>query len=795
MVHGTRLSPRFGQVYVPTVIATGLVVVSSCLYELWSGPVPHQWFLLAALTLVSGSATVRLPASHASISISEVFVFIAILLYGPAAGTVIVALDGLVISFWLARRNRDPRRAFFNMSAPAISAWCSAHSFFLTSGLPPLALQPAQMNRVVPSLAIAALVYWALNTWLITLAIASDRRMNPIKLWSSSFVWLALNYFCGASVAVLVVSYNRVLDIGFIGVIVPLLLVLYFTFRSTIARIDDADRHVAELNTLYLSTIETLAMAIDAKDQVTHGHIRRVQTYAVGLARHVGIEAHGQIQAIEAAALLHDMGKLAVPEYILNKPGKLTPAEFEKMKLHASVGADILSEIEFPYPVVPIVRYHHESWDGSGYPEGLRGTDIPIGARILAVVDCFDALTSDRPYRPRLSDDEALRILQQRRGSMYDPLIVDTFVKVYKQIAPDPVSANNETNAVEGVRKGFEDLPAGAGTPRLAEIAASSDEMLTLYALARSLARQSNLADTGEVVAKHLRRLIPSSLCVFFLYDQKVDDLEAAFVFGEASSLVTGLRIPLGQRLSGWVAANQQTIVNSDPSLDLGDIARAISPRLRSCLSTALLVDSRLVGTLSLYSEIADSFNEDHRRIVETVAKQVGHAFARPSDPDAVSHRDSVTGLPNVSQLEQLLKVDASSGDESTGFVLLLVDVFDLERINARHGREAVDEALNHAVRQARLDLPRGHLLFRCDSDEFVIVLMEADQKAAETIAASIRSRVRSNPITLTNGDTISIEISVTRLVGSPRTSSLTDLITAARRRLEAQTTASLRVH
>jgi HD-GYP domain-containing protein (c-di-GMP phosphodiesterase class II) len=186
------------------------------------------------------------------------------------------------------------------------------------------------MNRVLPSLAVAAFVYWALNTWLITLAIASEQKVNPIKLWSSSFVWLALNYFFGASVAVLVVSYNRVLDVGFIGVIVPLLLVLYFTFRSTIARIDDADRHVTELNTLYLSTIETLAMAIDAKDQVTHGHIRRVQTYAVGLARYVGIEANGQIQAIEAAALLHDMGKLAVPEYILNNLAKLTPAEFEK---------------------------------------------------------------------------------------------------------------------------------------------------------------------------------------------------------------------------------------------------------------------------------------------------------------------------------------------------------------------------------------------------------------------------------------------------------------------------------
>src|SRR3954470_20702065 len=197
-------------------------------------------------------------------------------------------------------------------------------------------------------------------------------------------------------------------------------------------RVEDANSHVQQVDRLYLSTIETLAMAIDAKDQITHGHIRRVQTFAVGLARRIGVTDVGLLKAIEAAALLHDTGKLAVPEYILNKPGKLTAAEFEKMKLHAAVGADILSAIDFPYPVVPIVRHHHENWDGSGYPTGLRGTEIPIGARILSVVDCFDALTSDRPYRPRLSDSDALSILIERRGTMYDPLIVDTFAKVYR---------------------------------------------------------------------------------------------------------------------------------------------------------------------------------------------------------------------------------------------------------------------------------------------------------------------------------------------------------------------------
>ena len=202
------------------------------------------------------------------------------------------------------------------------------------------------------------------------------------------------------------------------------------------------------MNRLYLSTIETLATAIDAKDQVTHGHIRRVQKFALALASELGIRDERQVKAIEAAALLHDTGKLVVPEHILNKPGRLTPGEFDKMKLHASAGAEILSAIQFPYPVVPIVRHHHENWDGTGYPDGLKSTDIPIGARILQVVDCFDALTSDRPYRTKLSDEEAVLILLQRRGTMYDPLIVDTFAAVRQRIEAAYVDTRSKVEAV-----------------------------------------------------------------------------------------------------------------------------------------------------------------------------------------------------------------------------------------------------------------------------------------------------------------------------------------------------------
>lgn len=642
---------RLGKTYLWLVILVGLVVVSSSIHRLYVDPVGQQWFILAALTLVSGSATVKLPSSYASISISETFVFTAVLLYGPEAGTVIVALDALVLSFWISKRHDEPHRALFNMSAPVISAWCSAHLFFYAAGIAPLVVAPAPVDAILPALILFAFTYFALNSWLIAFVIAFERRLSPITVWTSSFVWLSLNYFGGASIAILFVGYTRTIDLGYVGVILPLLVVLYFTFRTTMGRVEDANKHVEQVNRLYLSTIETLAMAIDAKDQVTHGHIRRVQTYATRLAREIGVRDDTLIKAIEAAALLHDMGKLAVPEYILNKPGRLTEVEFERMKLHASVGADILSAIAFPYPVVPIVRHHHENWDGTGYPAGISGTDIPIGARILSVVDCFDALTSDRPYRPRLTDEDALRILTDRRGSMYDPLVVDTFVRVHRSIAPEPQESGPPSEVLDEIAGSGKILPPPTNSPMLEDIAAGADETLTLSELAKGLAGHLCISDAGDVIADHIRRLIPWSLCVFYLCDPVSDELDARHVVGESATLVRGMRIPLGKRLSGWVAANRQTILNSDPALDLGEAARSRALPLRSCISTALVSEDQLVGVLSLYSDETKGFTEDHRRIIEIIAQHVAHAFRRAVEFDGSSRRDAVSGLPYLSNL------------------------------------------------------------------------------------------------------------------------------------------------
>jgi diguanylate cyclase (GGDEF)-like protein/putative nucleotidyltransferase with HDIG domain len=751
---------RLGQMYVMTVIVGGLTVLALALHSTLAQPLGHQWFMLAALTLISGSATVTLPSVGASLSVSETFVFASVLLFGPAAGALMVALDGLVISFWMAKRRPEWYRAVFNMAAPSLSIWLAANLFFRGFGIEPLLKnQSLPVKELILPLAVFAVVYFSLNSWLIAFAVAFEKRVSPLDVWRESFMLASVNYLFGASVALLLVAYTRDVDLTFVGVILPLLLVSYLTYRTMMGRVEDANKHVKEVDRLYMSTIETLAMAIDAKDQVTHGHIRRVQAFAVGLARELGVKDCDLIKAIEAASLLHDMGKLAVPEYILNKPGKLTATEFERMKLHASIGADILSAIDFPYPVVPIVRHHHENWNGTGYPDRLKGSDIPIGARILAVVDCFDALTSDRPYRPKLADSDAIQILVERRGTMYDPLIVDTFCRIHSKITPHVLTLNAPTGVLRTIGETHEGTGTHGSAPVLNQIASSSDEMLTLYSLAGALAGQVTVADAGDVITSHLRRLVPASLCVYFLCDPATNEIEAKHVIGEMGDSVRGIRIPLGQRLSGWVAAHRHTITNSDPTLDLGELNRARSAPLKSCISTPLIAeDDQLIGVLTMYSTTANAFNDDHRRVLESVAGQIADTMRRARDFET-PRRSQLAGVLDATELQA--NVSNQFIDTGTPLAMVFVDSEDFHRINVLYGHVVAEEAARHIGWNIQRSLRATDMLFRSGSNDFIALLHSTDPETAYLIARRMERAVAEHPLKCPEREAVLLSVRV----------------------------------
>lgn len=628
MSPGFRTLPGVARLYITAIVCAGSVAIAHSLTHLSTEQVSNRWLVLAVLTVFTGSLNLKIPSINAHLSVSESFVFASILLFGTPAGTATVLVECLVISLWMKPRGRTLYRVVFNASAPSLAIWIAGTGFYYCSGLQPYSRTFTPLATLfLPFLGFIA-SYFILNSSLVAVAVALEQRQSPIRVWRDNFAWLSVNYFSGAYVAALIVTYTKQLDIGAVAIIVPLIAVSYLTFRTAIGRAQDSYNHLAELNQLYLSTIETLAMAIDAKDQITHGHIRRVQTFAVGLARSLGVTDEKLLKAIEAAALLHDMGKLAVPEHILNKPGKLTPAEFEKMKLHASAGAEILSAIDFPYPVVPMVRHHHENWDGTGYPDKIAGTDIPIGARILSVVDCFDALTSDRPYRPRLSDADAIAILLERRGTMYDPLIVDTFIKVHERIAPPRDLDGSHLQMLD--RKQNISTDGSANDPR----GSSANNHTHLETVAvDSGARERVLLDLSSRIKRHIK----FSLLIFYTYDVLSDELAVTFASGEHSYLVNDIRMQRGERLSGWVAANRRSIVNSDPALDLLATAGAVAPPLRTTLSVPIIASSKdLLGVLTLYSSAA-SFTDDHRLVLEHFGPQLAQALQ--TNPELVSVR------------------------------------------------------------------------------------------------------------------------------------------------------------
>jgi diguanylate cyclase (GGDEF)-like protein/putative nucleotidyltransferase with HDIG domain len=791
------------RLYISVVVTAGTLVVLESLYSLARAPVHLNWLVLAVLTLLSGSFTVRIPGIPARLSVSETFVFATALLFGPPAATMIVVLDTLVISFWLGRQASPPwSRVVFNLAAAAVSIWCASHVFYYFTGIKPLSVAPNSIVQLLPWLLLLATVYFLLNSWLVALVVGLHKKRSPFVVWRQSFLWLSLNYYSGASVAALILPYlAQAPNSAFVyvlGVILPVLVISYLTFKTALGRIEDANIHLSQLNRLYLSTIETLAMAIDAKDQITHGHIRRVQQYAVGLAKHLGIADADQISAIEAASLLHDMGKLAVPEYILNKPGKLTVAEFERMKLHASIGADILSAIDFPYPVVPIVRHHHENWDGTGYPHALKGTAIPIGARILSVVDCFDALTSDRPYRPRMSDSDAIKILLDRRGTMYDPLIVDTFIELHAAGAHgsprSPISSlsfealTNDALSISAARGAAQSSHVTA-TARLDEIAASTEETLVLYDLAIGLAGHVDLGDVGDVIAKHLRRIVPASVVVFFVYDVQSDHLVSMHSVGHHSSHLLGLRIPRGERLSGWVAANRQTIVNADPILDFGEVARTLRPRLRSCISTPLISGKELVGVLSLYSADTEAFNEEHKRLLEVVGGQVSHTVRqalRFEQHRANDLRDTGTGLPNIRHLERMFAANATFHPEDNVSVIF-VTVRHGRTGHAEHASEISDRTIEAVASGLRKGLRVGDLLFRYNGNELAILLSQTDAPTANLVAERTRIALTAH-LSSIHQEAWPVSIWLGVATAPADGASVNDLVLAARERENALT-------
>ena len=586
------------------VIAIGFAVIGMAFYQAPQTPHTVGWLSLGILAAIAATFALRIPGVDAHLSISDTFFFTSVLMFGPAPATVMIALDSFVMSW---RRGHSVQQMLFNPACSAIALWVGAESFYYLAATPPLAqVSTLPALRIVGPLACLSAVHFILNFGLTSVAIALQKRVSILQIWRHHVAMMSLSYFAAGSAAFFLVVLWEFAGILAIVAALPLLGICYVAMRSWLGRLDDAREHLSSINKLYLSTISAFSTAIEAKDGVTSDHIHRVHGYALALARAMNITDTSTMQAIEAAALLHDTGKLAVPEHILNKPGVLTAAEFETMKLHVDVGADILSSIDFPYPVVPIVRAHHENWDGSGYPAGLRGEQIPIGARIVSVVDCYDALTSDRPYRAARTQDEALQYILDNRGTKYDPAVVDAFVRVVKDIAPTAAQRPELLKAITSIKRAHSThaLP-NAATPRYGAGTPVAAELGGFVSLARVATGKATVSDVGTLAWEQLRHLFPDATLALYTIDAASGTLNAAFTAGSSAQILAGHSMCVGERVSGWSAANSQTMRNAEASLDLPPERRAEG--LRFALALPLVPGAVPIGVLTLYAPHAFS--------------------------------------------------------------------------------------------------------------------------------------------------------------------------------------------
>lgn len=530
----------------------------------------------------------------------------------------------------------------------------------------------------------------------------------------------------------------------------------YFSYRLYLKKSVASKRQIDKLTRLHLATIESLALAIDAHDQMALGHIRRVRTLAEELARAVGYPEE-QMEGLKAAALLHDIGKLAVPEHILNKPGKLSPAEFSKVMIHPAVAADILSSVEFPYEVVPIVKHHHERYDGTGYPAGLKGDEIPLGARILTICDCYDALNSPRPQRPPFSRTEAVGLMRVESGRTFDPAILEVFLSIIESREGDRAPTRHSHSItppslgrqeLEGDLFRVDSGPKTAAERALMDISAAQREVLSLYEISHTLGSALRLSDVLPIIAAKLENV--ASFTTLIIYLTESDSMRAAYVTGKHAEVLKGTMIRVGEGEAGWVAANRQAVIGgsplADPSGALGlldaagevvvgraavaDLAGPLGPRSATYRSTAifpLVREDVLVGTLALYSEQEQAYSPDEVRLLETIS---GHAAVAVYNALAFERTeesaltDSLTGLPNSRYLYSFFDQERSRAERQSSYLsLMMMDLDGFKKVNDTYGHHIGDDILRRTAKIIRRRLRTGDILIRYAGDEFVAVL------------------------------------------------------------------------
>ena len=737
------------RLYWLTVVATGLYIIASgaATWNLHQENLLKLAFYLVA-AIVASWLKIKLPGVLGTLSMNYLFI-VAGLLELQLESAILIGVLSVIAQILIRARSRPTwEQIVFSaiaITVPIVGADWVLGLHFITD------IDPTHCLALVS----ASMVYFFLNTWMVAIIIGLTTSASPFNIWRENLVWTSPQYLVGGALAGGFHLINQYVPWQGILLSGPPLYLVYRSYHLYLGRVEQQQTHISEMADLHWRTIEALALAIEAKDDTTAAHLKRVRVYAVELAKELGL-SEPQIKALEAASLLHDIGKLAVPEYIISKPGRLTTDEFEKMKIHSLVGAEILERVSFPYPVAPIVRSHHEKFNGTGYPDGLKGEQIPIGARILSAVDCLDALASDRQYRRAVPLERAMEMVEQESGKAFDPLIVELLGRRYKDLERKARSqvAEEQEGVASNLRVERGAAPATGfaqddSTPLVAPdagftlaIASARREVQLLVEITGDLGNSLSLDETLALLAVRLGKMVPYDAIV--IYIRQEGKLIPQFVQGENHRLFSTLEIPVGQGLSGWVVENNQAIVNGNPAVEPGylDDPQKITT-LRSAVSVPLPGQTGVIGALSLYRLDPDAFNQDHLRVLRAISPKAGLAIEnslRFRSAKYAAEKDELTGLLNSGALFRLLSTELrDAADRNKPVAIIVLDLDGFKQANDLFGHLTGNRVLQEVANGLKDCCRRTDHVARLGGDEFVLVLPDADEACVSAVLERIR--------------------------------------------------------
>ena len=724
--------PIPARVYVGVVVATGAVCLAAAVWHVRLDQ-PGLFAGLAALAVSISAMKIELPLgrSQSNLSLSHAVNFWALFALGPAETVCIAAVSALAqCTLRVAEGQNPPHRILFSIASLVVTVSVAAL---------PMAWIPelggSSLVGLVRTAAVVAPLYFFVNSGLVAGAIAMSTRQPVGHIWHRNFLWSAPSYLAGAALAAFATAASAR---GWFGWLLLLAVPLYLVFRSyhtVVARLREEQAETRRAMDVQHATIEALALAIDARAGSTPEHLQSIQHYSALLGEACGM-SDAEVQAVRTAALLHDVGNMAVPEHILSKPGPLTPEEFERVKIHPRVGAEILRKVPFGGPVAELVLHHHERWDGLGYPDGLRGKDIPLGARILAIADCYSTLQTERPYRPARTDTESAVVLREFAGTSFDPALVELLIARMRM----PALAADFARERGGT----------AGTDALQHIAGTHREEQVLYEIAQALGSRLGIDEAMDLIQRTVRQLVPFVTCALFLGDDH-KGYTCRFAHGPGTEAL----LKWGPR--AW----------SDISLRLPsctDGRGAHGEELVSLLPCPLTFEGRLVGGLVLYHTMAGAFTDDHRRVLGRVSEQAAAVVlnsTRFEQTEHDSHTDPLTGLANRRSLARQFEAGRARATESDGAISVIVlDLDRLKQINDTYGHEAGDSALRAVGSVLRSTVRKNDLCARFAGDEYVVLLWDCTAEYEARRVTKLQTAVGAFPFEARPGVCVSLSIS-----------------------------------